>query len=197
MDVDVEVLRVDLDEQGGQRMAVARQEVGIGGPQRPGQQLVAHRPVIDEQVLVHGIATRKGRQAGITAQAHAFAPLVDQQGIVGEITAQDGAQAFQPALEARRLAIELQRALAVQLQRKADIFVRHGLALDLFGNGQVFRALGLHELQPRRRGIEQVAQLDQRAVFRGKSRRLQRTDGTAVDLNAQGRPALARTRRDR
>ena len=32
-------------------MAVARQEIGIGAAHRAGEQLVAHRPAVDEQIL--------------------------------------------------------------------------------------------------------------------------------------------------
>ncbi len=56
VDVDIKLLRIDLDKQGGQRMAVARQKIGIGSTQGAGQQLVAYRAVVDEQVLVRRIA---------------------------------------------------------------------------------------------------------------------------------------------
>jgi hypothetical protein len=64
MDVHVDVGRVQLDVEGRQRMAVAGQEVGVGGAQRALQQPVAHRASVDEQVLVGGVAAAVGRQAG-------------------------------------------------------------------------------------------------------------------------------------
>ena len=42
---------VERDEQRHHRMAVARQIVGIGAAHRAEQQLVAHRPAVDEQIL--------------------------------------------------------------------------------------------------------------------------------------------------
>ena len=43
MDVDVDLRRRNLDEQGGDRVAVAGQQVPIGGPERADQQPVLHR----------------------------------------------------------------------------------------------------------------------------------------------------------
>ena len=51
VDVDVDLGRVELDVEGGDRMAVAGQEVGVGGAQRAVQQPVAHRAAVDEQIL--------------------------------------------------------------------------------------------------------------------------------------------------
>jgi hypothetical protein len=57
VDVHVDVGGSMLDEQGRRRMAVAGQEVGIGGAQGPLQQAVAHRAAVDEQILVGGVAS--------------------------------------------------------------------------------------------------------------------------------------------
>ena len=51
-----------LEKQRRRRMPVAGQQVGIGRPQRAEQQLVAHRPAVDEEVLRHRRAARVGRQ---------------------------------------------------------------------------------------------------------------------------------------
>ncbi len=89
VDVDVHQGRIEIKVEGGGRVAVAGQEVGVGGPQRALQQAVAHRPAVDEQVLVRRVAPVVGGQAGEAGQPHALALLVHGQGVVGEVTAQD------------------------------------------------------------------------------------------------------------
>ncbi len=85
MHVDVDLARIERDEQRQQRMAVARQIVGIGRAHRADQQLVAHRPAVDEQILPERIGARQRRQAGKAGHAHAFALGVDGDGIGAEI----------------------------------------------------------------------------------------------------------------
>ena len=52
MDVDVDQRRVEIEEQHGHRMAVARQEILVGGADHADHQPVLHRPAVDEQILV-------------------------------------------------------------------------------------------------------------------------------------------------
>ena len=54
VDIDVHGVGVDLQVEGRHRMPVPGQEVGIGAAQGALQQAVAHRPAVDEQVLVRG-----------------------------------------------------------------------------------------------------------------------------------------------
>jgi predicted Co/Zn/Cd cation transporter (cation efflux family) len=72
--------------------------------------------------------------------------------------------------------------------------MRHGLTLDLLGNGHGFRAFGLHEFQPRRGGIEKVAHLDPRAMGPRKGAGLHSPHGPALDAQGKGiaRPLGAR-----
>ena len=51
MHIHIHESRIAIEEQRQRRMAVARQEIGIGAAHRADQQLVAHRPAIDEQEL--------------------------------------------------------------------------------------------------------------------------------------------------
>ena len=50
------------------RMAVAGEQVAIGGAHRADQQPVLHRPAVDEQILMVGDAAVEGRQAGDAAE---------------------------------------------------------------------------------------------------------------------------------
>ncbi len=76
--------------------------------------------------------------------------------------------------------------LAVEFEREPDIFVRHGLALDLFGDRHVFRALGLHELQTGGGSVEQVGQFDARTMFAAKGRGPNWRDDAAIDADIEG-----------
>ena len=68
MDVDVDLLGRPVEKQRHDRMAVARQDVLIGAAHRADQQLVAHRPAVDEEILVARQAAVEGRQAGEAGQ---------------------------------------------------------------------------------------------------------------------------------
>ncbi len=55
------------------RMAVAGEQVAVGGAQRTDQQAVLHRARVDEQILLVGHAAVEGRQADDAGQAEAIA----------------------------------------------------------------------------------------------------------------------------
>ena len=71
--VDVDRLGRAGQEQRRGRVAVAGEQVGVGGAQRAEQQLVAHRAAVDEEVLRHRRAAREGRQRREAAEAQALA----------------------------------------------------------------------------------------------------------------------------
>ena len=80
------------DEQRHHRMPVARQIVGIGRTHRAEQQLVAHRPAVDEQILPKRIRARVGRQRREAFHMQAFASRRDRDRIGAEIRAQNVAK---------------------------------------------------------------------------------------------------------
>ncbi len=195
MHVDVQLARVELDKQGGGRMPVARQEVRVGRPERALQQPVAHRPAIDEKVLVGRVAPRIGRQAGVTREPHALALVPQQQGVLLELAPQHRGQPLQAALRARMFGRQAQHPATVDLQREAYRLVRHGLAADFLRDGKRFAALGLHELQPGRGGVEEVADLRPEAMLPGEGGRLRRPDQAAIDPDRPGLAGSPRPRR--
>jgi hypothetical protein len=71
MDVDVDLVRVEVEEQHDGRMAVARHGVGIGAADGAEQQAVADRPAVDEEVLARRRRLAEGRQAGEAEEADA------------------------------------------------------------------------------------------------------------------------------
>ena len=62
MYVHVNKCRVAIDEQRRSRVAVAAEQVKIGTPQRPDQQLVPHGPTIYKKILHHRRTARIGGQ---------------------------------------------------------------------------------------------------------------------------------------
>ena len=101
VDVDVDLARVALDEQGGDRVPVGGQEIEIGRAQRAGERLVAHRPPVDEQELLGGVRPAEGRQADAAGEPHALAARVELERIRGEVVAQRLAQPLGEARFAR------------------------------------------------------------------------------------------------
>jgi len=96
MHIDVHQGGFEFEVERGDGMAVAGEEVGVGGAQRALQQPVAHRPSVHEQVLVGAVAAVEGRHAGVADQAHLVTGLVDGQRIVRELGAQDRPEPRQP-----------------------------------------------------------------------------------------------------
>ena len=73
MHVDVDLARIERDEQRHDRMAVARQIVGIGAAHHADQELVAHRPAVDEEILPERVGARERRQRREAFDRDAFA----------------------------------------------------------------------------------------------------------------------------
>ena len=70
------------------RVAVAGDEVAIGGAQGADQQPVLHRPRIDEQKLLVGDAAVEGRQADHAGQPQPVAGAVDADAVAVELVGQ-------------------------------------------------------------------------------------------------------------
>ena len=100
VDVDVDLVERHLEEQGRDRVAVAREQVAIGGAQRADQQPVLHRPRVDEQILLVGHAAVEGRQADDAGQAQAVADAVDADAVPVELAVE---QRRDPRRRVRRL----------------------------------------------------------------------------------------------
>ena len=95
--VDVDFGRRKLDKQRHERMAIARQIIGIGRTHGTDEQLVAYRPSVDEQILAERIGARKRRQRCIAfdPDALAFGGYLDRVG--AKIRAENVAEAREAA----------------------------------------------------------------------------------------------------
>ena len=194
MDIDVDQVRRHLEEERQDGMAVVRQEVAIGPADRAVEQLVAHRPAVDEEVLGLGIGAVEGRQADVAGQAQALALGVDRQRILGEVAAEDRREAAQARLEQLALGGRQVQEIALAVaEDEADPVVRHGepcqgvARLHLLGPG------GLEELEARGCRVEEVAHLDPGAA--AERRRLHSALAPAFDGEAPGLAGVGGARR--
>src|SRR3984957_8964158 len=92
MDVDVDLARVALDEQGRDRVPIGGQEIDVRPAQRAGQRLVPYRPPVDEQELLGRVWPAIGRQARPAQKPRAVSARLERDRIQGEVVAQRLAQ---------------------------------------------------------------------------------------------------------
>ena len=157
-------------------MAVVRQEILVGAAHRAGQELVAHRARIDEEILVARGGAVQGRKPGESGEDEAVALGGNLERVRGELVAEDRGQPRAPRQFGRPL-LRLQahmRAIVVARDGERDRGICHREAQHRV---QRLLALGsgrFQELEPGGRREEQVAHLDQRAA-RERSR-----DGRAL-----------------
>ena len=159
--VDVDLARIERDEQRHDRMAVARQVVGIGGAHHADQELVAHRPAVDEEILAERIGARERRQRGeafdreprrvrrrtSTALARNSAPRMS------------ASRASRPGGAGQRRRPGHRRALLAR-EREGNVRPAHRQAAHHLADRLALAAVALEEFEPRRRGVEEIAHLD-------------------------------------
>src|SRR5690349_2819618 len=102
MDVDVDLARIEGDEQGDDRMAITLEEIGVGGANRAEEELVAYRPAVDEEELSEAVGAAIGRQPGETPKGDPFSGRVDRKSIRPKIGADDGGDASEAGVVAGR-----------------------------------------------------------------------------------------------
>ena len=162
--------------------AVARHVIHIAGPHRRGDELVAHRAAVDEEILALARRPVEGRQADEAREREARLLGCERQRVVDEILADDLRHARQPAFLIRRAGrtVELEGGGAVE--REGDRRIGHGKAPRHVGHGLRLGAVALEELEPRRRRREEIARLDGRA--RRPRRGLERAFHPGVEADA-------------
>ena len=101
MHIGVDLARAERHEQRHHGMAVARQIVGIGGAHRAEDQLVAHGPAVDEEILPERIRPRQRRRGGKALDRHALPLGADVDRRAAEIGAENVAEACELAGSAR------------------------------------------------------------------------------------------------
>ena len=162
MHVDVDPGRIDLDEQRVAGLALAVQHVLVGAARGMADHLVAHEAAIDIGELAVGARARRVGQPGPAPDPDALALPVQRQALPQELLPQQVAQ----ALRQRGLRVVLVAGaplldqLALVPDREADLGPRQRMAAHRLQAMRELGGIGLEELAPRRRGIEQLAHLD-------------------------------------
>ena len=164
MDIDIDLAGRAVEKQRDDRVAILRQHVLIGAAHRPDEQLVPHRPAIDDEVLVARDAAIEGRQADLARQAKALPFGRDRHRILGEIAPE---QRRQPRLARRRRRQTQQDPLIIASDRESDPRAGHCQPPHRIDRLVALAAGRLEEFEARRRREEQVAHLDPRAAGMG------------------------------
>jgi hypothetical protein len=167
MHIDVDLAGIERDEQRDDRLAVARQIIGIGGAHRAEHELVAHRTAVDEQILAEriGAAERRQRRKAFDHEpVDAAAPAADLDRIGAELRAEHVGKAREPPDRARHRRGPGQRHAILAREGESNVGTAHGETSHDVAQCLAFGAIGFEKFQSRRGGIEQVAHLDPGAL---------------------------------
>ena len=149
-------------------MPVGGHHIRIGAAHRAEQQLVAHRPAVDDEMDRGAGAAMKGRQARKAGEPHALALDADGHGVLVELRAEHPREAAQEAVLAGLLRRIGEGGDVLARQGEADRRMRDGKPLDDLRHGLRLGAVALQELQARRRRGEEIRHLDAGALGRGR-----------------------------
>ena len=168
--VDVHHVGREIDEERRHGMAPAVQQVGVGRAYGAVQQAVAHRPAVDEEILVLRAGAVEGGQRCVAFKPHAFALGVDGERVLGEFAAHDQRESREaPRRRVLVGPVAQQRAAAVD-QGEADGRMAHGEAVHDIRRVARLGAWRLEELEPCRRGVEEVCHRDRGPLWAGGGR---------------------------
>ncbi len=187
MHVDVDLARIERDEQRHDGMAIARQIIGIGGAHHADEELVADRAAVDEQILAERIGAGERGQRGkaLDRDRAVSAPHLDRIG--AKLGAQNVGKPRQPSGCAGQRRRPGDRRTLLAREREGDVGPAHRQTAHRLADRLALAAVALEKFEPRRRRIEQVAHLDARAF--ALRRRLDLALAAAVDRD---RPAVRR-----
>ena len=163
VDVDVDFARVALEEQGGDRVPVGRQEIEIGARAARRRRLVAHRPSIDEQELWEAFGRLKVGRPDPAGKPRAFAAQSSPTD-----SRRSRRQGLAQPLGGARFALSRGRPVTSDIGRERKRGCGTAMARRLTASAAAaLTPVGLEELEPGRGGGEEIARLDPRAERRG------------------------------
>ena len=160
MDVHIDLARRQIEEERDDRMAIARQQIGIGAAQCPDEQPVLHRTAVDKQILMVGDAAVVGGQADHAAEPDLAALDIDPDAVCRQVAlgqCRDTAETILAALH-------VEHAAPVMLDRKAHVCTRHRQTLHDIETGGIFAACAAQKLAPGRHAREQILDHHPRAL---------------------------------
>ena len=165
MHVHVDLVGRQGEEERKHGMPPVGHEVAVTAAHGAGEQLVAHRPAIDHEMLAEAVGAMQRGEAGEAFNGKRSARGAHGKRVGHELLAEDAAKPRKPMVEQpRRTRIEPQRGAVSGREAEGDLRVGERQALHHIGDGRGLGALGFHEFEPRRRRIEQVAHFDARAL---------------------------------
>jgi len=173
MHINIHLIGGQFQKQRQHRMPIPGQKIHIGTPHSPLQQFILHRPTIDEQELMLGIAPVKGGQPRKSGQVQIFPFHINFQGILFKFTAQyrrktPQAQLCRVIAQFGNAAGDLKYLPFIIKQGKSHIWAGHGQAFDDILCMAEFCTFSLEKLQPRRGGEKQIAHFHRRALGTGR-----------------------------
>src|SRR5690606_7385550 len=174
------------------RVARLIEHVLIAEPDRMPQQLVADEAAVHERVLHVGLRARERRRREPAAQREPFDLVLDVARAVEELAP---AELCDPRLLAGAIARggQSEHDFAIALQSELDVEMPEREAAHERVDVSGFRAAGAHELAPRWRIVEEIANLDRRAArMRGGT---YVADRAAVDRDPKAAVRGGRARR--
>ena len=195
MNIDIHLARIERHEQRHERVAVARQIVGVSGAHGSDEKLVAHRPAVDEQILAKRVGARERRQGGKAFDDDTVTLGADLDGIGAKVGAEHIAEPRQAAGRAGQRRGEAYRRALLAGEREGNFWTAHGKSAHHLAHRFGFSAVELEEFEPRRRGVEQIAHLDAGAL--PQRRRLDVGFGAGIDFDRPGMRLAGVARRDR
>ena len=159
MGIDIDQRGIQLQIQEVRREAAAEQDVLIGEPRRPRDQLVAHEAAVQEGKLQVRLAARKRRQRQPPRKLQLLRVMPEFDDVGGEVLAANLGHSGQPlGGQARRR--QRPHLLPVVRQREAHLEARQRQALQHAHDVLKLGRLGAQEFAARRHVEEQVAHLD-------------------------------------
>ena len=193
--VDVDLARRKLDKQRHERMAIARQIIGIGRTHGAEEKLVAYRPSVDEQILAERIGARKRRQRRKAFDPDALAFGGDLDRVGAKIRAENVAEPREAAGRTGQRGRERDRRALFAGDGEGDVRPAHGEPAHHIAHGLGLGAIKLEKFQPRRRGVKQIAHLDARPL--PQCSRFEPGLYPGIDFDRPGVRLGAMARRDR
>ena len=170
-------------------MAVACQDVLISAAHRAHQQFVAHRPAIDDEILVARQSPVQGRQPRQPGEPKATALGFDRQRILRKVAAEQCGEPRRPVGDRRQ---PQQAAVLVTGDGKSDRRIGHPQAAHRIDRELALGARRLQEFEARRGRKKQIAHLDPRSKGCGGRHRRTLMAGLHRDFPGIGGVAGAR-----
>ena len=125
MHVHVHIARIDAHKQSNDRVPVARQIIGVGRPHGADQQFVAHRAIVDEEILPERVGAGERRQRGEAFDHQTIAAAGDLDRVAAELGTEDVDKAREAPDRARHGGCPGDRRTLLERERERHVRPAH------------------------------------------------------------------------